>query len=112
MSQTTVVDRTRFDTEKESYHEPITTATETSLLDLLLNSIVLDNVIPYLGISSLLSLAATSQSFGSLVYHTPRVFRHVDLTKVKRAQFDIDQIDHGGQVWRNAQVDENLTEDE
>lgn len=112
MSQTTVVDRTRFDTEKESYQEPTTTLTDTVLLDLLLNPLILDNVIPYLGISSLLNLAATNQAFGGLLYNTPRVFRHLDLTRVKTAQFDIDEIDHGGQVWRNAQLDENLTEDE
>ncbi|KAK7708235.1 hypothetical protein SLS63_013565 [Diaporthe eres] len=31
---------------------------------------------------------------------------------VKSAQFDIDPIDQGGEVWRNVQLDENLTEDD
>lgn len=36
----------------------------------------------------------------------------MDLTKAKLAQFDIPAIDHGGEVWRNVQLDENVTEDE
>lgn len=112
MIQSTVVDRTRFHTEKEYDQEPIATPAGATLLDLLLNPIILDNIVPYLEVSSLSRLAATNQAFGALVYTTPRVFRHVDLTKVKRAQFDLEQLDYGGQAWRNAQLDENLTEDE
>lgn len=104
MLQATVVDRTRFETES-----PVPT---NPLLQTLLNRLVLDNIIPYLPVYSLLSLASTSRDFRSLVYESPGVFRHLDLSKVKTAQFDIDGIDHGGQVWRNVQLDENLTEDE
>lgn len=86
--------------------------TELSLFDTLHNSLVLSNVAPYLPIASLLRLGAVSRSFRALVHTTPGVFRHLDLTHVKTAQFDIDQIDHGGEVWRNVQLDENLTEDE
>ncbi|KAI2627638.1 hypothetical protein GGR54DRAFT_628743 [Hypoxylon sp. NC1633] len=88
-------------------------ATSNPLLDLLTNSLVLHQTIPYLPISSLLNLAATSPSFRELLLRrTPGVFRHLDLTRVRTAQFDIDSIDHGGEVWRNVQVDENLTEED
>ncbi|KAI1813878.1 hypothetical protein GGS20DRAFT_449701 [Poronia punctata] len=83
-----------------------------SLLDLLSNTLVLYQTAPYLPVSALLSLAATSRSFQHLIYDTPGVFRHLDLSQVKTAQFDIDGIDHGGQVWRNVQVDEHVTEDD
>jgi len=36
----------------------------------------------------------------------------LDLTRVSVAQFSISAIDNGGEVWRNTQVDENVTEDE
>ncbi|KAI1076845.1 hypothetical protein F5B20DRAFT_304120 [Whalleya microplaca] len=82
------------------------------LLDTLSNSLVLHQTVPYLPVSSLLNLAAASRSFRDLLRHTPGVFRQLDLTHVKTAQFDIDGIDHGGEVWRNVQLDENLTEDD
>lgn len=84
----------------------------TTLLYLLSNTLVLSQTTPYLTISSLLALGATSKSFQSLIRGTPTVFRHLDLTKVKSAQFEIAAIDHGGEVWRNVQLDENVTEDE
>lgn len=83
-----------------------------SLLQLLSNSLVLYQTTPYLPVASLLSLGATSKSFKELIDSTPNVFRHLDLTKVKSAQFEIEAIDHGGEVWRNVQLDENVTEDE
>ncbi|KAF2966855.1 hypothetical protein GQX73_g6728 [Xylaria multiplex] len=84
-----------------------------SLLDLLSNSLVLYQTLPHLPVSAILNIAATSRSFRHLLLNsTPGVFRHLDLTQVKTAQFDIDGIDHGGEVWRNVQVDENLTEDD
>ncbi|OTA99387.1 hypothetical protein M426DRAFT_67935 [Hypoxylon sp. CI-4A] len=84
------------------------------LLSLLTNSLVLHQTIPYLPISSLLNLAATSPSFRELLLcRTPGVFRHLDLTRVKTAQFAFEgAIDNGGEIWRNVQVDENLTEDD
>ncbi|KAI3320983.1 hypothetical protein HD806DRAFT_209494 [Xylariaceae sp. AK1471] len=83
-----------------------------SLLDLLSNTLVLYQTIPYLPISAILNVAATSRSFRHLLHNTPGVFRHLDLTQIKTAQFNIDGIDHGGEIWRNVQVDENLTEDD
>ena len=83
-----------------------------SLLYLLSNSLVLDQTVPYLPVSSLLALGATSKSFKDLIHRTPNVFRYLDLSNVKSAQFDIANIDNGGEVWRNVQLDENVTEDE
>ncbi|PMD60146.1 uncharacterized protein K444DRAFT_612780 [Hyaloscypha bicolor E] len=83
-----------------------------SLLHPLSNSLVLDQIVAYLPVSSLLALGATSKSFKDLVHRTPNVFRHLDLSNVKSAQFDIANIDNGGEVWRNVQLDENVTEDD
>ena len=102
MSQATVNGQTREEFE----------TTSPSLFDILHNSLVLRNTVPYLSVSSILSLAAVDRAFRALVFSTPGVFRHLDLSRVKTAQFDIDAIDHGGEVWRNVQLDENLTEDE
>lgn len=85
---------------------------QSALLQLLANTLVLYHTTPYLSCSDLLRLAATSKAFRYLIYQTPQVFRRLDLANVKTAQFDIDAIDHGGQVWRNNQLDENVTEDE
>ncbi len=86
--------------------------TPTSLLQLLSNPLILYQTVPYLPISSLFALGASSKSFEDLIYHTPRVFRHIDLTRVKSVQFEVEAIDHGGEIWRNVQLDENVTEDE
>ncbi|KAI0969460.1 hypothetical protein F4678DRAFT_473694 [Xylaria arbuscula] len=84
-----------------------------SLLDLLSNSLVLYQTLPYLPASAILNIAATSRHFRHLLLQgTPGVFRHLDLTQVKTAQFDIDGIDLSAEVWRNVQVNENLTEDD
>jgi hypothetical protein len=83
-----------------------------SLLQLLSNTLVLNIITPHLPASSLLALGSTSKTFRNLISNTPDVFRYLDLTKIKDAQFDIAAIDHGGEVWRNAQLDENVTEDE
>ncbi|PHH64479.1 hypothetical protein CDD81_4554 [Ophiocordyceps australis] len=73
-----------------------------SLFDLLHNSLILLNTVPHLSISSILNLAATDHAFRALIYHTPGVFRHVNLTRVRRAQLNGCSHDH----------DETLTEDE
>lgn len=86
--------------------------TASTLLDLLSNTLVLHQTVPYLPISSLLSLGSASRTIRQLLYSTPGVFRYLDLSCVKSAQFELAGIDHGGQVWRNVQLDENVTEDE
>jgi hypothetical protein len=83
-----------------------------TLLQILSNPLILYHTIQYLPISSLLALGAASKPFQGIVHHTPNIFRYLDLSKVKSVQFEISQIDHGGEVWRNVQLDENVTEDE
>jgi hypothetical protein len=83
-----------------------------SLLELLSYTLILYQTTPYLPISSLLALGSTSKDFRHLIYNSKYVFRHVDLTRVRSAQSEIGSIDHGGEVWRNVQLDENVTEDE
>lgn len=90
-------------TQRPSHH---------ALLSLLSNPIILTHTAPYLSPHSLLSLGATCRSFHDLVLHSPTVFQHLDLRHVSSLQFDIDAMDHGGEVWRAVQVDEHLTEDE
>jgi len=87
-------------------------ALSNPLLQLLSNTLVLYQIVPYLPVSSLLALGATSTTFQDLVHRTPNVFRHLDLSDVQSAQSAIGAIDHGGEVWRNVQLDENVTEDE
>lgn len=83
-----------------------------TLLHLLANSLILGNTAPYLSCFDLLNLAAASRTLRFLVYHTPLVFRRLDLRHVRNAQFDVVGIDRGGETWRNTQLDEALTEDE
>lgn len=85
---------------------------ETTLYSLFSNPLLLCHTVDYLPVSATLSLGGTSREFRNLIYHTPSVFRRLDLSPVKIAQFDIDPIDQGGETWRNVQVDENVTEDE
>lgn len=63
-----------------------------SLLDILSNTLVLCHVSPYIGIRSLLSLAATSKAYNILVYNTPQVFQHVDLSRVSILKRDAKEI--------------------
>jgi len=83
-----------------------------TLLQILSNPLILYQTVQYLPISSLLALGATSKPFRGIVHHTPNVFRYLDLSRVKSVQFEISRIDNGGEVWRNVQLDENVTEDE
>ncbi|KAK3349509.1 hypothetical protein B0T25DRAFT_245030 [Lasiosphaeria hispida] len=85
---------------------------DSSLLHLLGNSLVLSHTTPYMSCNDILNLAATSRTFHYLIYNTPQVFRRLDLGSVKTAQFDIEDIDRGGESWRNVQVDESVTEDD
>ena len=50
------------------------------LLDLLSNDLIFCHASPYIGVSDLMALAATSKACKSLVYDTPHVFRYVDLS--------------------------------
>ncbi|CAG9984393.1 unnamed protein product [Clonostachys byssicola] len=105
MSEANVVHRTRSETHV------LTSSTTPLLLDTLVNPLILDNTVPYLPVSSLLNLALASKAFRYLLYNTPRVFRHLDLTRVKTARFDVDKRDQG-QTWHNVELDDYLTEDD
>lgn len=83
-----------------------------SLLELFSYTLILHQTTPYMSVEDLLALGSTSKDFRALVYTNLNVFRHMDLTQVKSAQSDIGSINHGGEVWRNVQNDENVTEDE
>lgn len=85
---------------------------EAAVIALLSNPLLLCHTIDYLPVSATLNLAATSRAVRHYIYNTPSVFRRLDLSPVKSAQFDIDPIDQGGQTWRNVQLDEHVTEDE
>ena len=58
-------------------------ALPVSLFDLLSNSLILAQTCPYLKVSNLLALAATSKSFSLLVYGSPYSFRYLDLSVLK-----------------------------
>ncbi|KAL6718500.1 hypothetical protein ACLMJK_004592 [Lecanora helva] len=51
-----------------------------TLLNLLHNSLILNQISPYLGITNLFALAAASKSFKLLIYGTPGVFRYTNLS--------------------------------
>lgn len=57
-----------------------------TLLQLLSNTLVVYQTAPYLPISALLALGATSQSFKFLIYNTPGFFQYLDLSNNKFAQ--------------------------
>ncbi|KAK5957072.1 hypothetical protein OHC33_001441 [Knufia fluminis] len=85
----------------------------TSLLDLLCNPIIADNVLQYLPLSSIIRLSRTAQPYRRWVLRTPKVFRYLDLSRARGAYVPfIAPIDNGGHSWRAERMDENLTEDE
>lgn len=86
-------------------------ALPVTLLELLSNTLILHQTCPYVPISGLLSLAATSKPFRSLVYDSPHLFRYLDLSPAKAAA-SIPPLDTGGQIWRSQRMDEGLTEEE
>ncbi|MCJ1285581.1 hypothetical protein MMC26_004922 [Xylographa opegraphella] len=82
------------------------------LLELLNNSLVLHQICPYIPISGLLNLAATSRSFHSFIFGIPNVFRYLDLSTTKGGAVDFAPIDPGGEVWRSERMDEAVTEED
>ncbi|RDW66527.1 hypothetical protein BP6252_10162 [Coleophoma cylindrospora] len=88
-------------------------ASKTTLLDLLSNPLILYHTVPFLPLFSLVALGATSKAAQELVYKTPNVFRHLDLSHLTRLKAaELGSIDHGGEIWRNQQIDENITEND
>lgn len=80
--------------------------------DILSNSLILHQLAPYIPITSLLALGGASKSIRSILYATPAAFRYLNLSSVISAQFELAGIGHGGEIWRNIQLDEHVTEDE
>lgn len=96
-------------------HEPSSLsqhAMPLALLELLSNSLILQQTTPHLTVSALYALARTSKSFHSLILQSPEAFRYLDLSTVKSAVIDASPIDSGGISWRAERMDEALTEDE
>lgn len=86
-----------------------------SLFDILSNSLILENTLPYLSLSAIFSLARTSSALRDLLLTSPSVFRYIDLSRCRGAYVPpnlTQRIDHGGNSWRADRIDENLTEDE
>lgn len=83
-----------------------------TLLDLLVNSVILRQTAPYIPIQGVLALSRTCKSIREQVLTSPEVWRYLDLTKVRSAIIDSSPIDVGGVSWRAERMDEALTEDD
>lgn len=55
--------------------------------DALSNSLILDNIAPYLPVPSLMALSSTSRTLQAMITQTPYIFRRLDLTQCRGAQF-------------------------
>jgi hypothetical protein len=84
----------------------------TSIVDVLSNSLLLRQIVPYISPSAVFALAATNKTINSVLYQSPDSFRFLDLSSVKSATFDCAPIDKGAINWRSQRMDEALTEDE
>lgn len=73
-------------TEREVSKLPLSTPHRTSLEDVLSNSLVLDQMAPYLSVPSLMALASTSRRLKTVINETPYVFRHLDLSRCRGTQ--------------------------
>lgn len=78
-------------------------ARRAPLEEMLTNSLILDQMAPYLSVSSLMALASTSRLLYNMVTQTPYVFRHLDLTDCRGAQLE---------SARQGDNDDLLTEDQ
>lgn len=58
----------------------------TGLEDILSNSLILDQMAPYLSVSSLMALSSTSRRLHTVITQTPYVFRHLDLSRCRGAE--------------------------
>jgi hypothetical protein len=84
-----------------------------SLVDLLSNSLVLHQTAPYLPVSSLFALAASSKTLHHVICKSRDAFRHLDLSPVQSAVVPFHgPLDSGGISWRTERMDESLSEDD
>lgn len=85
----------------------------TSLVDLLSNSLILHQTAPYLPVSSLCALSATSKALYDVIRQSPEAFRHLDLSPIRSAIVPFSgPLDAGGINWRAERMDEALSEDD
>lgn len=86
----------------------------STLLDLLSNTLILDNVVPYLSVASIFALSRTAKSYRSFVQQNPRMLRYIDLSRCRGAYIppSMTRVDPGGHSWRSQRMDEHLTEDD
>lgn len=82
------------------------------LLDILSNTLVLQQIAPYLSLPAILSLSNASKSLQFALGSSRELYRYLDLSQVKTARLPFQPIDNGGNVWRSQRMDEALTEDE
>ncbi|KAJ5503122.1 hypothetical protein N7463_005996 [Penicillium fimorum] len=59
---------------------------QTGLEDVLSNSLILDQMAPYLSVSSLMTLSSTSRRLHTVITQTPYVFRYLDLSHCRGAE--------------------------
>ena len=85
-----------------------------TLLDLILNTLILDQIFPAVPLASIFALSRSAKSYRSFILNNPRIFRYVDLSHCKGAYISpsLTRIDSGGHSWRAERMDENLTEDD
>jgi hypothetical protein len=85
-----------------------------TLLDLLSNTLIFDNVIPRLSLSSIFALSRSAKPYRSFVQQNPRFFRYVELSCCQGAYIppSLTRMDSGGHYWRSERMDEHLTEDD
>ncbi|CAI7660335.1 unnamed protein product [Penicillium glandicola] len=71
----------------------------TGLEDILSNSLILDQMAPYLSVSSLMTLSSTSRRLHTVVTRTPYVFRHLDLSRCRGAELpNVTQAENDSQT--------------
>ncbi|KAI9777376.1 MAG: hypothetical protein M1835_005252 [Candelina submexicana] len=86
-----------------------------TLLDLLSNTLILHQTVPYMSAAALLSLGATSKSLRHLLYGTPYVFRYLDLSRLRSVFRHLTLLETANAAWGDPHRrthDLSLTEDE
>ncbi|KXG53902.1 uncharacterized protein PGRI_009520 [Penicillium griseofulvum] len=63
------------------------------LVDVLSNSLILDQMAPYLSVSSLMTLSSTSRRLHTVITQTPYVFRHLDLSHCRGTELSTTEND-------------------
>lgn len=84
----------------------------TSLADLLSNTLILRQTLPYLSAAAVCNLSRASRALHRIVLQSPEAFRYLDLSSVKSAAVHSDgPLDHSSRQGAE-RIDTALTEDE